>query len=88
MQDTNLAMASLNSDFLFTNILLDETISESAVNGISSNDFRNLLNLATKESLFTFNKIFYTQSEDVAMESSLGPIFPNNFLSSTMPFFL
>ena len=53
-------MASLDVDVLFTNILLDETIdicvkkplqtTETLVKGISKNAFRDLLNLATKES--------------------------------------
>ena len=50
------------------------------VKGISKNDFRDLQNLATKESFFTFNK-FYTQVDGVAMGSPLGPILANIFLS-------
>ena len=67
-QDSDLCMASLDVDALFTNIPSDETIDicikklfqtpETLVKGISKNDFRDLLNLATKESLFTFNKCF------------------------------
>ena len=61
-------MASLDVDVLFTNIPLDKTINicvkklfqtpKTLVKGISKNDFRDLLNLATKESFFTFNKNF------------------------------
>ena len=47
-------MASLDVDALFTNIPLDETIDicvkklfKTLVKGISKNDFRDLLNLAT-----------------------------------------
>ena len=50
-------MASLDVDALFTNIPLDETIDiwikklfktlDTLVKGISKNDFRDLLNLAT-----------------------------------------
>ena len=57
-QDSDLCMASLDVDALFTNILLDETIDicvkkffktpDTLVKGISKNDFRNLLNLVTK----------------------------------------
>ena len=50
------------------------------VKGISKNDFRDLQNLATKESFFTFNK-FYTQVDGVAMGSPIGPILANIFLS-------
>ena len=58
-QDSDLCMASLDVDALFTNILLDETINicvkklfqtlETLVKGISKNDFRDLLNLTTRE---------------------------------------
>ena len=58
-QNSDLCMASLDVDALFTNIPLDETIDicvkklfqtpETLVKGISKNDFRDLLNLATKE---------------------------------------
>ena len=51
------------------------------VKGISKNDFRDLLNLATKESFFTFNNKFYIQVDGVAMGSLLGPISANIFLS-------
>ena len=62
-------MASLDVDALFINIPLDETIDicvkklfqnpETLVKGISKNDFRDLLNLAKKESFFTFNKFYF-----------------------------
>ena len=84
-------MASLDVDALFTNIPLDETIDicvkklfktpDTLVKGISKNDFRDLLNLATKESFFTFNNKFYIQVDGVAMGSILGPIMANIFLS-------
>ena len=55
-------MASLDAVVLFTNIQLDQTNdicvkklfqnSETLVKVISKNDFRNLLNLATKESFY------------------------------------
>ena len=61
-------MASLNVDALFTNIPLDETIDicikelfetpETLVEGISKNNFRDLLYLATKESFFTLTTSF------------------------------
>ena len=51
------------------------------VKGISKNGFRDLLNLAAKESIFTFNNTFYTQVDGVAMGSHLGSILANIFLS-------
>ena len=54
---------------------------DTLVKGISKNGFRDLLNLATKESFFTFNNKFYIQVDGVAMGSPLGPILANIFLS-------
>ena len=58
-QNSDLYMASLDVDVLFTNIPLDETTDicvkklfntrDTLVKGISENDFRDLINLATKE---------------------------------------
>ena len=63
-------MAILSDDTLFFNIKLDEIIDicvkkvfktlNTLVKEISKNDFHELLNLATKESFFTFNNNFYT----------------------------
>ena len=47
------------------------------VKGISKNDFRDLLNLAIKESFFRFNNKFYIQLEGVAKGSPIGPILAN-----------
>ena len=84
-------MASLDVDALFANIPLDGTIDicvkklfktpETLVEEISKNDFRDSLNLATKESFFTFNSKCYIQVDGVAMGSPLGPILANIFLS-------
>ena len=81
-------MASFDVDALFTNIPLDETIDicvkklfKTLVKGIPKNDFRDLLNLAAKESFFTFNNKFYIQVDGVAMGSPLGPILTNIFVS-------
>ena len=51
------------------------------VKGISKNDFRDLLNLATKESFFTFNNKFYIQVDGAVMGFPLGLILTNIFLS-------
>ena len=81
----------MDVDALFTNIPLDETIDicvkklfktlDTLVKGISKNDFRDLLNLATKESFFTFNNKFYIQVDGVAMWSPLTPILAKIFPS-------
>ena len=74
-------MASLEADSLFTNILLDKTIDICVDNLYNDNenplnipkyDFPSLLNIATKESFFTFNNKYYKQVEGVAMGSPLG----------------
>ena len=62
-------MASLSVDTLFFNIKLDEIIDicvkkvfktlNTLVKGTSKNDFHELLNLTTKESIFKFNNKFY-----------------------------
>ena len=90
-QDSDLYMASLDVDALFTNIALDETIdicvkklfktSDTLGKEISKNDYRDLLNLATKESFFTFNSKLYIQVDGIAMGSPLVPILANIFLS-------
>ena len=51
------------------------------VKGISKNDFCDLLNLVTKESIFKFQSKFYIQVDGVAMGSPLGPILDNISLS-------
>ena len=80
-QDSNLHMASLEADSLFTNILLDKTIDICVDNLYNDNenplnipkyDFPSLLNITTKESFFTFNNKYYKQVEGVAMGSPLG----------------
>ena len=75
-------MAILDVYALFTNMPLDETIDicikklfktwDNLVKGISKNDFRDLLNLATKESFFTFNNKFYIQVDCAAMGCCYG----------------
>ena len=90
-QDSNLHMASLDVDSLFTNIPLDETIDicvDSLYNdnenrpNIPKYDFRNLLNIATKESFFMLNNKYYKQVDGVAMGSPLGPALANIFMCS------
>ena len=88
-KDHHLIMASLDVDSLFTNIPLNETIdivtnkiyeNKRKVNGISKLDFKKLLTLATKGSVFYFNGNYYRQKDGVAMGSPLGPALANAFL--------
>ena len=69
-QDSACFMGSLDVDFLFTNIPLEETIdictnelfeNTEKVEGLSEIEFKELLPLATKESYFIFNGKFYKQ---------------------------
>ena len=88
-QDQNLYMATLDVDSLFTNLPLDETIDicvsllfkdSDVVNGLTKEDVHKLLNIATKESFFMFDKCYYKQTDGVAMGSPLGPTLANIFL--------
>ena len=86
---------SLDVDALFTNIPLDETIDicvkklfktpDTLVEGISKNEFCDLLDLTSKESFFTFSNKFYIQVDGVSMGSLLGPVLANIFLSQNWP---
>ena len=71
-QDKQYIMASLDVNSLFTNIPLEETIkictdelfkdkNTKKINGLAKTQIRELLTLATKQSLFIFNENFYTQ---------------------------
>ena len=51
------------------------------VQGISGFKGIYLLNLATKESFFTFSNMFYIQVDGTAMESPVGPILVTIILS-------
>ena len=88
-QDSNLFMASLDVDSLFTNIPLEETIDicvdglfqeNDVIDKMTKEDFRSLLESAAQESCFTFDNILYRQIDGVAMGSPLGPCFANAFL--------
>ena len=50
------------------------------IKGICKKEFRSLLELATKESLFIFDSSFYSQIDGVAMGSPLGPTLANAFM--------
>ena len=88
-QDSEFFMRSLEADFLFTNIPLEENIdictntlfeNTEKVKGLSKIEFKALLSLATKECYFIFNGKLYKQVDGVAMGSSLGSTLANPFL--------
>ena len=86
---SNKVMASFDVQSLFTNIPLNETI-DIITNGLfndspkfmdfTPNQFKELLEIAVKESPFIFNNKVYMQTDGVAMGSCLGPTFANVFL--------
>ena len=87
-QDSQLFMASLDVESLFTNIPLEETINiscdslfgnEAKINNFTRNDFEKLLRLALQNNFFNFNGKIYKQTDGVAMCSPLGPSLPNAF---------
>lgn len=72
---------------LFTNIPLHEIIDiciqqlltqNSLDEGLDANQFRSLLEIATKDTLFLFNNAYYQQVDGVAMGSPLGPKLTNS----------
>ena len=82
-------MASLDVQSLFTNIPIDEAIKNAVDDLFFSNIYRGklskselcyLLKLATPESSFIFDNIFYKQIDGVAMGSPLGPTLADAFL--------
>ena len=82
-------MASFDIESLFTNVPLDESIgiivqhiygNKRKVNNIWKGDFRKLLYLSTKGSIFMFDGAYYRQIDGVAMGSPLGPAIANTFL--------
>ena len=92
-QDKKFVMASLDVDSLFTNIPLDETINicvdelfnnqsknNNKINGLTKNQIKELLKLATKQSFLLFDNNYYIQKDGVAMGNPLGPTLANAFL--------
>ncbi|KXJ27451.1 hypothetical protein AC249_AIPGENE2604 [Exaiptasia diaphana] len=78
---------------LFTNVPLDETIEILATKAFRDNwfnetnglnitnpDLVELLELATKDQLFQYNRALYEQKDGVGMGSPLGPLMANAFL--------
>ena len=86
-------MASLDVDSLFINIPLDGFIDICVDNLYNDNEnppnipkhgFGNLLNIATKESFFTFSNKHNKQIDGVAMRSPLGPALANKALCAVL----
>ena len=82
-------MASFDITSLYTCIPLDETIdicTRSLIDedgifiNLNSVELSTMLNLATKNSIFYFNKVLYEQTDGMAMGSCLGPSMANIFL--------
>ncbi|XP_069976538.1 uncharacterized protein, partial [Penaeus vannamei] len=82
-------MASFDVKSLFTNVPLHET-TELIVNnlnishldkfGLDKVRFRKLLEITAHHSVFCFDDCLYTQTDEVAMGSPLGPSYANAFL--------
>ena len=90
-QYPNLYMASLDVDFLSTNIRVDKTI-DTCIDSLYKDDenspkipkdvFRNLITVATKKSYFMFNNKLYKQIDGAAMGSPLDSAPANIFMCS------
>ena len=88
-QSSKLFMASLDEDYLFTNVPLDETIetyvnklstSNQTVSGLNKQQVLEILSLTTKENVILFDQKYYSQIDGVAISSPLGPTLTNIFL--------
>ena len=82
-------LASFDVKSLFTNIPLDETIEicikecekqQLTPFNLTKKQFKSLLEIAVKESVFIFGDQLYQQIDGVAMGSPLGPTLANTFL--------
>ena len=82
-------MASLDVEFIFTNIPLEETTSvccdslfsnDAKVSNIKNIDFKKLLRAALQNNFFNFEGKIYKQIDGVAMGSPLGPTLADVFL--------
>ena len=84
-------MISFDVKSLFTNVPLDKTIDyilkkvydeKKIQTNIPKTVLKELLYLCTKQLHFTFNNSIYIQCDSVAMDSLLGPLLANIFMSS------
>ena len=83
-------MVSFDVKSLFTNIPINETINIACDTLfdpdrqfdtiLTKNDFKQLLELATKGIIFLFNNKLYSEEDGVAVGSPLAPTFANLFL--------
>ena len=83
-------MCSFDITSLFTNILLEKTIEiilnklfpniNSVYKNFTKIEFKSLLQLANKNSIYMFNQELYEQIDGVAMGSPCGPTLANLFL--------
>ena len=82
-------MASFDTESLFTNIPLQETIDlcvqklfedKSYIDGLSRDSFHEMLTVTMTESFISFDNKYYWQQDGVVMGSPLGPTFANIFL--------
>ncbi|XP_037800345.1 uncharacterized protein LOC119595258 [Penaeus monodon] len=87
--DDTITMASFDVESLFTNVPLAETTQIITDNttaeclshfGLEKKQLLSLLNVVTKDSVFTFDNRLYTQIDGVAMVSPIGPSYANAFL--------
>ena len=87
-------LVSYDISSLFTNVPLHETIQLLTNRAFTNNwfnttydlnltkrDLGDLLSVATKGQLFQFNGALYEQTDSMAMESPLGPLLANVFMS-------
>ena len=82
-------MASLDVEFIFIKIPLEETIdifcgshfaNEAKINNFSRNGFKKLLRMALENNFFNFGYKLYKETDGVVMGSPLGPSLANAFL--------
>ena len=82
-------MASLDLEYLFTNIPLEETINiscdslfsnEGKINNFNRDDFEKLFRMALQNNFFNFDGKICKQTDGVAMGSPLSPSLANAFL--------
>ena len=83
-QDARFFMASLDVDYLFTNVPPEETInicvfelfkSNSSIHGLSKNQITEMLSLTTKESIILFDMAFSQLVHGVPGKSSEGLLY-------------
>ena len=89
-EDSDLFMASLDVESLFTNVPVAETIEiiinkiftepDTLFHNFNKTDFKKILELAVLDTPFLFNGIAYKQVDGMAMGSPLGPTFANIFM--------